>query len=234
MPSTRDCIDEVAIKVLPAALADHPELVARLEREARLLAALNHPNIATIHGLEVADGIRAVVMELIEGPTLADRLAAGPLPLDVALAIARQIAEALEAAHEKGIVHRDLKPANIKLTADGHGEGARLWSGESDGSGLHDVGVRQQPCRMVATPEGVVAGTPTYMSPEQARGQRRRRAQRHLGLRLRVVRDVDGAPGVRSRDDRRNAGRRPGARARVGASAAGGAGQHPARAASMP
>src|SRR6185436_3421192 len=95
---------EVAVKVLPAALADRPERIARLEREARLLAALNHPNIATIHGLEVADGVRAVVMELVEGPTLADRLAGGRLALDAAVAVARQIADALEAAHEKGII----------------------------------------------------------------------------------------------------------------------------------
>ncbi len=110
---------EVALKVLPTALVDDPDRVARLEREARLLAALNHPHIATIHGLEIAGTVHAIVMELIEGPTLADRLAGGPLPLDTALAIARQIAEALEAAHAKGIIHRDLKPANIKLTATG-------------------------------------------------------------------------------------------------------------------
>jgi serine/threonine protein kinase/Tol biopolymer transport system component len=162
---------EVAIKVLPMALASHPGLVARVEREARLLAALNHPNIATIHGLEVADGIRAVVMELIEGPTLADRLAFGPFPLDDALAIARQIAEALEAAHAKGIVHRDLKPANIKLTATGtaklldFGLAKAMTPDAADGSAA--AAMPNGP-----TPEGVVAGTPTYMSPEQARGQR--------------------------------------------------------------
>ena len=110
---------EVAVKVLPAALSDDPDRVARLEREARLLAALNHPYIATIHGLEIAGGRHAIVMEMVEGPTLADRLSSGPLPLDMALELARQIAEALEAAHEKGIIHRDLKPANIKLTAAG-------------------------------------------------------------------------------------------------------------------
>src|SRR5687767_10396107 len=103
---------EVAVKVLPTALSADPERVARLQQEARLLAALNHPNIATIHGLENAGGVHAIVMELIEGPTLADRLENGPLKLDAALDIARQIAEALEAAHEKGIIHRDLKPAN--------------------------------------------------------------------------------------------------------------------------
>src|SRR5262252_8727080 len=101
---------EVAIKVLPAALARDPERLARFEREAKVLAALNHPNIATIYGRED----RAIVMELVEGPTLADRIKGGPLPVDEALEIARQIADALEAAHDKGIVHRDLKPANVK------------------------------------------------------------------------------------------------------------------------
>src|SRR3954466_5673861 len=104
---------EVAVKVLPAALSDDADRVARLEREARLLASLNHPYIATIHGLEITGGRHAIVMEMVEGPTLADRLSGGPLPLEEALVLARQITEALEAAHERGIIHRDLKPANI-------------------------------------------------------------------------------------------------------------------------
>ena len=106
---------EVAIKVLPEALADDPERLARFEREAQVLASLNHPNIATIYGLEDIDGQHVLVMELVEGEDLAERLARGPIPLDEALPIARQIAEALEAAHEHGIVHRDLKPANVKV-----------------------------------------------------------------------------------------------------------------------
>ena len=110
---------EVAVKVLPSALADDPDRVARLQREGRLLAALNHPHIATIHGFEIAGALHAIVMELIEGPTLADRLASGPMALDEALEIARQIAEALEAAHGKGVIHRDLKPANVKFTPTG-------------------------------------------------------------------------------------------------------------------
>ena len=101
--------------MLPDAFAHDPDRLARFEREAKMLASLNHPNIAIIYGLEKADGIRALVMELVEGPTLADRIAQGPIPIDEALPIARQIAEALEAAHEQGIVHRDLKPANIKV-----------------------------------------------------------------------------------------------------------------------
>src|SRR4029450_11661177 len=110
---------DVAIKVLPEALAHDSERLARFEREARTLASLNHPHIGQIYGLEESDGIKALVMELVEGPTLADRIAQGPIPLDEALPIAKQIAEALEAAHEQGIIHRDLKPANIKLRPDG-------------------------------------------------------------------------------------------------------------------
>jgi serine/threonine protein kinase len=105
----------VAIKILPESFAHDPERLARFAREAKTLAALNHPNIAIVHGFEDNNGIKALVMELVDGPTLADRIAQGRLPLDEALPIAKQIAEALEAAHEQGIVHRDLKPANIKL-----------------------------------------------------------------------------------------------------------------------
>ncbi len=110
---------DVAIKALPESFANDPERLARFQREAQMLASLNHPNIGGIYGLEEAAGVRALVMELVEGPTLADRIAQGSIPLDEALPIARQIAEALEAAHEQGIIHRDLKPANIKLRPDG-------------------------------------------------------------------------------------------------------------------
>ena len=110
---------DVAIKVLPPIFTSDAERLARFEREARVLAALNHPNIAHIHGLAEADGVRAFVMELVEGPTLADRVVRGPIPMNEALPIAKQIAEALEAAHEHGIIHRDLKPANIKVRPDG-------------------------------------------------------------------------------------------------------------------
>ena len=109
----------VAIKVLPAAVSADADRLARFQREAEVLAALNHPNIAHIHGLEKSDGIFALVMELVEGPTLADRVAKGAIPLDEALPIAEQIAKALEGAHEQGIIHRDLKPANIKVRPDG-------------------------------------------------------------------------------------------------------------------
>ena len=162
---------EVAVKVLPTALSADPERVASLEREARLLAALNHPNIATIHGLEIAGGVHAIVMALIDGPTLADRLSSGPLPLEGALDIARQIAEALEAAHEKGIIHRDLKPANIKLTAAG--AVSVLDFGLAKGLAAEGRDVRDAPVvGDAASGDGVVMGTPAYMSPEQARGQR--------------------------------------------------------------
>ncbi len=110
---------EVAIKILPHALMADAEYLARFEREARMLAALNHPHVATIHDIEEIDGVRAIVLELVEGPTLAERIAGGPVPIDEALVIASQVAAALGAAHEKGIVHRDLKPANVKLTASG-------------------------------------------------------------------------------------------------------------------
>ena len=135
----------MAIKVLPESVAQDPERLARFDREARTLAALNHPNIAQIHGLEKNAGTTALVMELVKGPTLADRIAQGAIPVDEALPIAQQIAEALEAAHEQGIIHRDLRPANIKVRPDGtvkvldfrFGEGARarLRAWRSGGAG---------------------------------------------------------------------------------------------------
>src|SRR5688572_15930989 len=110
---------DVALKILPDSFATDPDRLLRFQREAEVLASLNHPNIAAIYGIEESNGTRALVMELVEGPTLADRIAQGPIPVDEALPIAKQIAEALEAAHEQGIIHRDLKPANIKVRPDG-------------------------------------------------------------------------------------------------------------------
>jgi dipeptidyl aminopeptidase/acylaminoacyl peptidase len=165
---------DVAIKTLPEALAADPDRLARLEREARALAALNHPNIATIHGIEDHHGVRALVMELVEGRTLAEVVQQPPRarPQHEALGIARQIAEALDAAHERGIVHRDLKPANIKVTSDHVVKVldfglAKAVAGDSPGPDLSHVST----ATWLGTREGVVVGTPAYMSPEQARGQ---------------------------------------------------------------
>src|SRR5262245_37783418 len=162
---------DVAIKILPSTLAQHPERLARLEREARILAALNHPNIAAIHGIEDSGGVRALVLELVDGVTLAGKLRDRPrgrpaLPLDEALPIARQMAEALEAAHDKGIVHRDLKPANVKITPGGMVKVldfgiAKIRTSETAEPAALSV---------LETTEGAVLGTVAYMSPEQARG----------------------------------------------------------------
>jgi Tol biopolymer transport system component len=163
---------DVALKLLPPEWITDPDRRARLEREARLLASLNHPNIATIHGVEDVDGLRALVLEYIEGDTLADRIARGPLPAGEAVAIVRQVKDALDAAHERGIVHRDLKPANIKITPDGLVKvldfGLAVLEPERDGRAPD----RSQAPTVTArgTREGVVAGTAAYMSPEQARG----------------------------------------------------------------
>src|SRR5262249_23179806 len=124
---------EVAIKILPEEFARDADRVSRFHREAEVLASLNHPNIAGIHDLQESDGLRYLILELVEGVTLAIRIGHGPIPVDEALAIAKQICEALEAAHEKGIIHRDLKPANVKITPDGKGEGPRLWPRKGDG-----------------------------------------------------------------------------------------------------
>jgi Tol biopolymer transport system component len=167
---------EVAIKVLPRALASEPGRLSRFQREAEVLASLNHPHIAAIYGLEEADGLKALVLELVEGDTLADRIARGPLPVGEALAIARQIAEALDAAHEKGIVHRDLKPANIKLSADGEVKVLDFGLARAMGADPGDPvsGRASMPPTMTSpamTQAGMILGTAAYMSPEQARGR---------------------------------------------------------------
>ena len=167
---------DVAIKLLPEVFASDPERMARFSREAQVLASLNHPNIAAIHGLEEGDGRRALVMELVEGETLAERIARGALPLEEALTVARQIAEALEEAHERGVIHRDLKPANVKLTSAGVVKLldfglAKALEGEPGTSGAIDLS--QSPTLAgMGTQAGVILGTAAYMSPEQARGQK--------------------------------------------------------------
>ena len=163
---------DVAFKVVPDRFLSIPGRLERFELEARVLATLNHPHIGAIYGLEEADGVRGLVLELVEGTTLAERLAASPLSIQEALAIARQIADALEAAHEKGIIHRDLKPANVKITSEGTVKVldfglAKVFATEESGND-----VSQTPATAtVQTREGVIAGTTAYMSPEQARGK---------------------------------------------------------------
>jgi serine/threonine protein kinase len=166
---------DVAIKVLPDVFVSDPERVARFQREAKTLAALNHPHIGGIYGLEDAGGVHALVLELVDGPTLADRIAQGPIPCDEALPIARQIAEALEAAHEAGIIHRDLKPANIKLRPDGtvkvldFGLAKALDPTSAAASNVTASPTITTPAMMTGI--GMILGTAAYMSPEQAKGR---------------------------------------------------------------
>src|ERR1700674_5214642 len=164
---------DVAIKVLPEAFAHDPEKLSRFQREAKLLASLNHPNIATIYGLEDSNGTSYLVMELVPGETLAQRIKRdGAVPVEESLTIAKQIAEALEAAHEKGIIHRDLKPANVKVTPEGKVKVldfglAKAFAGDTS---TEDMG-NSPTLSMAATMQGVILGTAAYMSPEQARGK---------------------------------------------------------------
>ena len=163
---------EVAIKVLPAEFSRDKERLARFEREAKLLASLNHANIATLYGLEESNGQQFLAMELVEGETLAERIAAGPIPIDEAIPLFLQIAEGLEAAHDKGVIHRDLKPANIKITPGGKIKIldfglAKAFSRDEDVS----AATSQSPTLTKGTALGAIMGTASYMSPEQARGK---------------------------------------------------------------
>jgi Tol biopolymer transport system component len=164
---------DVAIKVLPEAFAHDSDRLARFQREAKMLASLNHPNIATIHGLEQSNGTSYLVMELVSGETLAERIAReGPLPVEEPLKLAVQIAEALEAAHEKGIIHRDLKPANVKVTPEGKVKVLDFGLAKAFAGDVADSNPSQSPTlSAVATMQGVLLGTAAYMSPEQARGK---------------------------------------------------------------
>jgi serine/threonine-protein kinase len=163
---------KVALKFLPDAFAADPERMARFEREAKLLASLNHPNIAAIYGLEQADGKRFLVLELVEGETLAQRLSKGPLPLEEALGICRQIAEGLEAAHEKGVIHRDLKPANVMIAAGDKVKILDFGLVKALADETQSVDASQSPTLTEAmTRPGVILGTAAYMSPEQAKGK---------------------------------------------------------------
>ncbi len=168
---------DVALKVLPAGFTADGDRLARLEREAQLLAQLHHPNIASIFGLEESEGTRALVMELAEGPTLAERLESGPFPLDESLLVSRQIADALEAAHEKGIIHRDLKPQNIKASIEGQVKvldfglaKAMEPVGAASGAGGGSQLAHSPTLTLGATVQGMILGTAAYMAPEQAKG----------------------------------------------------------------
>ena len=167
---------QVAIKVLPASVAADTDRLARFQREAEVLAALNHSNIAAIYGLEDADGTKALVMELVEGPTLDDQIRQGAIPIADALPIARQVAEALEAAHDQGIIHRDLKPANIKIRPDGMVKVLDFGLAKSlacDPSSAAAAGGSMSPTLTspAMTAQGMILGTAAYMAPEQARGR---------------------------------------------------------------
>jgi len=163
---------DVALKVVPDAFARDADRMARFQREAKVLASLNHPNIATIHGLEDSGSTHALVMELVEGPTLADRIRAGPIPIDESLRIAKQICEALEYAHERGIIHRDLKPANVKVTNDDVVKVLDFGLAKALEGDVSSIDISTSPTlSRMATMQGVLLGTAAYMSPEQAKGK---------------------------------------------------------------
>jgi serine/threonine protein kinase len=161
---------DVALKTLPETLVADPEHMVRFEREAQVLATFNHPNIASIYGLEESNGVRALVMELVEGPTLAERIASRAIAMQEALHLAREVAEALEAAHEKGIIHRDLKPINIKVTSEGKVKVLDFGLAKAWGTGAFPTGLSDSPTIPAEnTRQGLILGTAAYMSPEQAR-----------------------------------------------------------------
>ena len=163
---------EVAIKVLPEQFTQDPQRLARFEREAKLLASLNHPNIAAIYSFEHSDDIHFLVLELVEGETLAERVAKGPLPVEEALEVCRQIAEGVEAAHEKGVIHRDLKPANVKVTPEGKVKILDFGLAKAFEGEMPVTDISQSPTLTEEmTRAGVILGSAAYMSPEQAKGK---------------------------------------------------------------
>ena len=187
-----------------------PDRLARFQREAEVLASLNHPHIASIYGLENADDISALVIELVEGEDLAERIARGPVPLDEALPIAKQIADALEAAHEQGIIHRDLKPANIKVRADGTVKVldfglAKLIRRRGESAGKRSLSPTITSPTMM-TGVGVILGTAAYMSPEQARGTVADKRADIWAFGAVALRDAHGHPRVQRGHDLRHAG----------------------------
>src|SRR5712692_556474 len=165
---------DVAIKILPDAFAHDPERLARFRREAQVLAALNHPHIGGIYGLDEASGQQFLVLELVDGESLDRRIARDPVPVDEALSIAKQIAEALEAAHEKGIIHRDLKPANIVMTSDGHVKVLDFGLAKATEASRASIELANSPTitsPAMMTGVGMILGTAAYMSPEQTKGR---------------------------------------------------------------
>ena len=163
---------DVALKILPEQFASDSQRMGRFQREAEVLASLDHPNIGQIYGIEEAGATKALVLQLIEGPTLAERIAQGAIPVEEALKIALQIAEGLEAAHEKGVIHRDLKPANIKITPEGQVKILDFGLAKAMEAESPDSSLSQSPTLTnAATQAGVILGTAAYMSPEQARGK---------------------------------------------------------------
>ena len=166
----------VAVKVLPPEFAEDKQRLARFEREAKLLAALNHPNVAAIYGLEAVDGVHFLVLELVDGQTLAQMTKTGPLPVEESLDVCRQVAEGLEAAHDAGVIHRDLKPGNVIVTEDGKSKVldfglAKGLEGTASGESGSDLSMSPT-VTFGGTQAGVVLGTAPYMSPEQARGKK--------------------------------------------------------------
>src|SRR5438876_2900063 len=164
---------EVAIKILPDEFSRDPDRVARFQREAEVLASLNHPNIAAIYDLSETEGSRFLVLEFVEGETLAERIGRGPIPIEDAVSIARSICEALEVAHEKGITHRDLKPANIKITPEGKVKVLDFGLAKAIESAPTGTALSNSPTllSMAGTNVGMILGTAAYMSPEQAKGR---------------------------------------------------------------
>ena len=205
----------VAIKVLPASVSRDPDRLARFQREAEVLAVLNHPNIAAIYGLERSGGITALVMELVEGRTLADRIAQGAIPIDESLSIAKQIAEAVEAAHEQGIIHRDLKPANIKVRPDGTAKVLDFGLAKAmEPVAAMSPSVSRSPTvtSPAMTQAGMILGTAAYMSSGAGTRQTGGQACGHLGVRLRALRAAQRAARLwrRRRRGDSSAGRRTG------------------------
>src|ERR1700693_164227 len=163
----------VAIKILPDKYSCDAQRMARFDREAKVLASLNHPNIASLYGLEESNGVRALVMELVDGPTLADHIKQGPLPLEETLSNAKQIAEALEYAHERNIIHRDLKPSNVKITPNGTVKVLDFGLAKALEDDFSATDISTSPTLShAATKAGILLGTAAYMSPEQARGKK--------------------------------------------------------------